>query len=128
MDALSLFPSEISSVPRETSQTPSGSGLDVLGERPAAPFPLSEPLRAAACSPPQSPTRTDGSQTHDDGEGLAHGRTEADSTVGIAVSASATALDLPAPGGLAGEIAHLQALIGELTQPIEWRIPDVSGR
>jgi hypothetical protein len=127
MDALSLFPSEIPSVPQKTSQTPSGSGLDILGERPAAPFPLPEPLRAA-CSPPQSRTPRDDSQARDDGDDLAHARTETDSTAGIAVSPSSTALHLPGPGGLAGEIAHLQALIGELTQPIEWGIPNVSGR
>jgi hypothetical protein len=128
MDALSLFPSEVPSVPQETSQTPSGSGLEMLGAQPAALFALPEPLRAAACSPQQSRTPGDGSQTRDDGEDLAHARIEADSTAGIAVSPSATTLDLPGPVGLAGEIAHLQALLGELTQPLEWRIPNVSGR
>jgi hypothetical protein len=128
MDALSLFPSEVPSVPQKTSQTPPGSGLDILGERPAAPIPLSEALRAADCSPAQSRTPRDGSQTRDDGEDLAHVRIETDSTARIAVSPSATALDFPGPGGLANEIAHMQALIGELTRPIEWRIPHVSGR
>jgi hypothetical protein len=47
------------------------------------------------------------------------------STSGIAVSTSATALDSPGTGDLADEIAHLQALIGELTQQIDWRIPNV---
>ena len=50
------------------------------------------------------------------------------STSGIAVSPSATTLDLPGTGDLADEIAHLQALIGGLTQQIEWRIPNVTGR
>ena len=50
------------------------------------------------------------------------------STSGIAVSPSATALDLPGTVDLADEIAHLQALIRGLTQQIEWRIPSVTGR
>jgi hypothetical protein len=134
-DALALFPSEtpgprLPAVPQETFQTPSVSGPARVGDRPAAlsPPPEPEPFRGASSFPPESSTPGGGAQTRDDGEDLAHARAEPVSTSGIAVSPSATALDLPGPGDLADEVAHLQALIGEFTRPIEWRIPNVSGR
>ena len=126
-DALILFPSEkdaggLPVIPPATSQAPSGLGLDMRGARTAPLIALPEPLRAAA-APPQSRTPGDGAQTSDDGWDLPHARTEAVSTCVIAVSPSTNALDLPGPRDLADEVAHLQALIGELTKPIEWRIP-----
>ena len=99
----------------------------MLAERPAAPFPVPEPVLAAVYAPPESQSPGDGAETRDDSEPADAG-TEAVSTSGIAVSPNASALDSPGPRDLTGEIAHLQALIGELTQPIEWRIPGVGGR
>ena len=132
-DALDLFPSEtrapwFPAVPQAASQAPSDSGLAMVGDRAAALFPLTEAFRADAASLPQSWTLGDGVQTRYDGEDFGHARTEAMPTSGIAMSPSATALDLSGTGDLADEIAHLQALIGGLTQPIEWRIPNVTGR
>jgi hypothetical protein len=132
-DALDLFPSEtraprFPAVPQAASQAPSDSGLAVVGDRAAALFPLAEAFRAADASPPQSWTLGDGVHTRYDGEDLGHARTEAMPTSGIAVSPSAIALDSSGTGDLADEIAHLQALIGGLTQPMEWRIPNVTGR
>ncbi len=125
-DPLALFPSETRAprapaVPQETSQTLCDSGLALVGDRPAALFPLPEPepARVGASSPPQSGTPGDGTQTHDNGEDLEHATTEAMSTSGIAVSPSATTLDLRGTGDLADEIAHLQTLIGGLTEQIE---------
>jgi hypothetical protein len=133
-DALELFPSETSAprlpaVPQEPSQTPSDSRLVVVvGDRPAALFPRLEAFRADSSSPSQSRTPGDGAQTRYFGEDFGHARTEAMPTSGIAVSLSTTALDLPGTGDLADEIAALQALIGGLTQPIQWRVPNVTGR
>jgi hypothetical protein len=142
-DALNQFPSETDALtllesetrasqppeaPQETLQTPSDSGLAMVGDPPAALFPPPEPFRARSSSPPQSWTPGDGAQTRYEGEDLAHAWSEAVSTSGIAGSPSATALDVPGTGDLAGEIAHLQALIGRLTQQIEWRTPNVTGR
>ncbi len=132
MDVATLFPSEtrapgLPAGSEETAQTQRGLRLDVLAGRPAAPFPVPEPLLAAVSAPPQSRTPGDGAETRDDSE-PAYAGSEAVSTSGIAVSPSASALDSEGPRDLAGEIAHLQALIGELTQPIEWRIPGVGGR
>jgi hypothetical protein len=132
-DALTLFPSEedaggLPVIPPATSQAPSGLGLDMRGARTASLIALPEPLRAAASSPPQSRAPRNGAQTSDGGGDLPHATTEAVSTSVIALSPRANALDLPGPRDLADEVAHLQALIGELTQPIEWRIPNVSGR
>jgi hypothetical protein len=81
---------------------------------------VQEPLPARS---PQAATQTDGSQARDD-EALAEARIEAVSTSSVVVSADATGLDLQSTGNLADEIARLQALIRELTQPIEWHIPD----
>jgi hypothetical protein len=132
MDALALFPSEkdaggLTAIPPAMSLPPSGPGLGMRGARTAPLISPPEPLWAAS-SPPQSPTPGDGGQTSDDGGDLPHAKTEVVSTSVVALSPRANALHLPGPRDLVEEVAHLQALIGELTEPIEWRIPNVSGR
>jgi hypothetical protein len=132
-DAIGLFPSETHparrrAVPQEASPTPSDSGLALVGDRPAAQFTLPEPEPCPLASSSASSTPGDPAQTRSDDEDLEHSRIEATSTSGVAVSASASAVDLPGAADLAGEIAHLQALIEGLTQTIEWRSPSVTGR
>lgn len=145
-DALALFSSEergprLPAVPDQPSPAPSDSRLAVVGDRPAAEaeyqklvnrlrviLPEPEPFRAGPASSPQPSTPGDSAQARSDGDYLEHSRTGATSTSASAVSLSAAARDLPGSADLADEIAHLQTLIEELTQKIEWRIPTGSRR
>jgi hypothetical protein len=128
-DAIGLFASETHrAVPQEASPTPSDSGLALVGDRPRAQCTLPEPESFPLAASSASSTPGDPPQTRSDDEDLEHARIEVTSTSGVAASASATAVDLAGAADLAGEIAHLQALIEGLTQTIEWRIPSVTGR
>jgi hypothetical protein len=57
-----------------------------------------------------------------------HSGIEDSLTSGIAVAQRETALDGTRAGEMAAEIAHLLTLIEGLTQKIEWRITNVTGR
>ena len=145
-DAMALFPSEaqgrrLPAVPDQPSPTASDSRIAVVGDRLAAEaeyqklvnrlrviLPEPEPFRAGPACSSQPSTPGDSAQARSPGDDLEHSSTEATSTSAIAVSPSASARDLPASADLADEIAHLQTLIEELTQKIDWRIPTVNPR
>ena len=128
-----LFPSEtcapeLSALPPEAASPPFDSEL--AGDPPAALFTQRElePFRTPSFSAPKSWAPGDWVQTPSDGEESGDFGCDAPSASRIAVSPRAAAVGSPGTDDLADEIAQLQALIEELTQKIEWRIPHVTGQ
>ena len=122
-DALTLFLSE-GPVVDPPAPPPSDSSLGVSGARPVARIVRRRPealQTSPDCSPPSS-SPADSTQARSDGEDREHSGTEPTSTSDIAVSPSAAGA-LRGSTDLADEIAHLQTLIEQLTEKIDWRIP-----